>query len=594
MSHPPVASLSFTEIKESLKTYLRTQTAFRDYDFEESNMAVLLDVLAYNAVHHGWYVNMVFSEQFLDSSQLRDSVISHAKELNYIPKSRYSAMASVTLNLTTDVYTLSIPKGLQFTGKLGTRNFKFTTDRGYFHTSSDGTYSIDLDIYEGTYFQDVYVYDNQSETQRFIISNPNVDINSIFVTVSQNNGQNILTYTRAENLYDVKSNSQIFFLQGAENDRYEIVFGNNILGLKPGHSDIITIEYRVSDAGPEADGTSTFSLDEDPTTENGGILIAASVTTVIPASGGAYPEDLDSIKFNGPRHFAAQHRGVSTIDYASLVLNRFSGVIDDINVYGGETLEPKLYGRVVIALKPTNGTIATENTKAQVINYLKNLNSIPIRLIATDPEYFYLKVESTVQFDLFTSNMTIRAAKSIVSNAIDDFNHFLNKFDKDFRYSKLVAAIDNAHTSIISNETEVSLIKRIVPPINTPHSYSIEFGDRVESISSSKFTFIDSNSNVIESCYIRSKSNGVLEVYQKLNGIITVVGENVGAVNFKNGVVSLRKLRVNNYDNYISIIAKMVDKDVVVGKNQIIVIDPADVTVKIEETAHIIGQPHNS
>ena len=600
----PLTSLDFDTLKTNFKNYLTSQSVFKDYNFDSSNMNVLLDVMSYNTYLNSFYLNMVSSEMFLDSAQKYDSVVSHAKELNYVPTSAKSSEATVNFTIATTGISspFSIPLGTKFTGTNSNGTYTFTTAQNYNFTSANSTFAVnDLRIFEGTYVQDAFVVDYGQESQKFILSNPNIDTSSLSITVIESAGNTV--FTKAETLYNLTSASNIFFLQAAQNGQYEIVFGDGYFGRIPDNLSVMTALYRVAD-GAAADGINAFTCTQDLGITNGGTATLSTITVTSTSSSGSSPQSIDSIKFSAPRYFATQQRAVASDDYKTLVLNNFGGQLDDVNVYGGELLEPKQYGRVIVNLKPAGGTVAANYLKDEVSNYLADYIALPTRVIIGNPEYLYLVVNSTVQY---TSKATTKLASEvtgIITNAINQFGiDHLGKFGNDFRYSKFVAHIDNSDVSINSNNTEVNIAKRLTPKLYYPTSYVIDYNNSAESeheaiagyaihtlfsdepmITSSSFTYVMPDGAEYTQSFIRDDNIGGLVVYTVLGGVFTVLNNNVGTVNYSTGIVAINNLITAYYDNHISLYLNPLNKDIVVNKDKILLIDLADVSVNLIET----------
>lgn len=286
-----LTSLDFDALKTNLKTYLKSQTVFKDYDFEGANMNVLLDVLSYNTYINSFYLNMVASELFLDSAQIRDSVVSHAKSINYIPDSMKSAKGLVNISFTANGIsdTFEIPKGTQFSGKNANGSFVFTTDRNLISTSTTNVFNFaNVELYEGTYISESFVVDYNKENQKYILTNSSIDTDSIVVTVLENNAADTNIFMRADNLYDLNDKSNAFFLQASTNNRYEIVFGDGVFGRYPLNNAVVNVSYRIT-RGTAGSGVSNFFLDKDLGAYNGGTA-SFTITTVSPSSDGAEAE----------------------------------------------------------------------------------------------------------------------------------------------------------------------------------------------------------------------------------------------------------------------------------------------------------------
>jgi hypothetical protein len=600
-SNISLASLDFDTLKSQFKSYLTNQSVFKDYNFDGSNMAVLLDVMTYNSYLNSFYLNMVASEMFLDSAQLYNSVVSHAKELNYVPLSAKSSVANVTFTAaTTGINSpFSIPKSTTFTGTNSNGQYTFTTNQLQTFPSGNSTFTISgLKLYEGTYYTDSFVLDYTKESQRFVLTNLNIDTDSITVVVNES-GTNT-TFTQVDTLFGLDSTSNIYFLQGAQNNQYEIVFGDGFFGRIPNNLSVVSVNYRVTH-GTDADGISTFLCTTNLGLTNGGAATLSTITSDTPTSGGANAQSIDSIRFSAPRYFATQQRAVASDDYSSLVLKQYGGQLDDVSVYGGETLEPKQYGRVVVCLKPSGGTIAPDYLKSQVSNYLSSYISLPTRVIISDPQYLYLGINTTVQYDPTATKKLVSELEGNLLNTIISYGSTnLGEFAGDFRYSRFVAAVDGTDSSFVSNNTEVNIIKRISPLLNYPSTFVIDYNNPadVESASpgyvpnsislsdepvltSSAFTFVGSDGTNYPYSYLRDDNTGNVLVYSVINGAFAVLQSNIGTIDYTTGMVTINSLTTSYYGDYISLYMTPLNKDVIINQQKILLIDVNDVSVNV-------------
>ena len=609
-----LSSLDFDSLKLNFKEFLKAQTTFKDYNFDGSNMNVLLDVMSYNSYLNSFYLNMVASEMFLDSAQKYDSIVSHAKELNYIPRSTKSSSAELSLVISTSGLNgnMTVPKGTKFTGFSSNNSYTFTTNEAAVYVSANDTFTIPLmRIYEGDYYKDSYVVDNDIENQQFLITNKNIDTDSLTVNVIENNGATNTEFKQVYTLYSLGSNSSVFFLQGALNDSYEIVFGDGLFGRKPLNGATVVANYRVS-SGEETNGISSFSMNDNLGILNGGNdSDVVSLTVLSSADGGAEKEDIESVRFAAPRYFATQQRAVSSDDYASLILENFGGEITDVVVYGGQEVEPKLYGRVIVSLKPKNALIASNYIKNKIESYMTEYITLPTRIVLSNPDYLNVYVSSVVQFDSTTTVKTASEIETIVRSNISLYSsNNLEKFGNDLRYSRMVSSIDNSDTSITSNDTEIKIIKKISPILNTSDSITIAFDQELyydsalyyttaqhtalhtteiearfehSTIFSSKFTYNADDLVSYPLSFFEDDGNGIINVYTTIAESVVQVGT-AGTVDYATGLVKLNNINIGSYDTYISIYAKGHNKDIFAIRNKIIIIDPNDVSVTVQET----------
>jgi hypothetical protein len=557
---------------------------------------------------------MVNAEMFLDSAQKLDSVMSHAKELNYVPESSSSSVANVAFTVsTTGISLLKIPRGITFEGKNSNGSFTFTTSSDHIYASVNNYFNIsNLNIYEGKYVTDSFAVDYTNEQQMFTLSNKNIDINSLIVTVFENNGSTQTVFQRSENLYDLNNKSNIYFIQASQNSLYEIVFGDNVFGRTPLNGSIVTAEYRVT-SGSSADGIYRFDLLQDLGPLNGGNANVSTIAVTANSIGGSAAEGIESIRYAAPRYFAAQHRAVSVDDYVALILNNFGGQISDIIVYGGQDLEPKMYGRVAVCIKPNGSTIAPDYLKNSISLFLQPYIALPNRIVFTNPNYLYLKVNTKVSYKNNVTTKYPQDIKSLVTQSMKTFSEDnLEKFNNNFKYSQFITAIDDADSSIVSNDTDVQMIQRIEPTAEYFTSYYLNYGNPIEqegsynnsryvdesTVTSSPFTYIDANGNKYQLTYLKddttqayyseeekklytNRSNIIAYTY--INNVYTVLNNKVGYVDYPNGVVTINNLKVATYDTHISVYAKPKNKNINSVQNLIIMLDTSDIDISITE-----------
>lgn len=582
-----LSGLDFDTHKNTLKQYLKTQDRFTDYDFDGSNMSVLLDILSYNTFHNAFYLNMIGNEMFMDTAQLRDSIVSHAKELNYTPRSFKSSEADVNISITTtntSKRSITIPKGTSFTSSFINKSYTFTTNENIVITdytiNTDGSLTFNgnnITLYEGYFVTDSFTYISNGTT-RYIISNKNIDTSSLTVNVIENTGADITTFSRAQSLFNLDETSTIYFLQGCENDSYEIIFGDNTTGRTPLNNSIITLEYRISN-GQLPNGCNVFVPD---TTIDGESNIHISVNTA--ARGGSVSESIDSIKYNAPRHFTTQERAVTTEDYENILKQNFPE-INTVSAYGGENLNPPQFGKVFIAVDLTEVDGVPDAKKDDYYRFIKPRSPVSIDPVFVNPEYMYIGINSTVKYNINTTKLTVDDIKTLVTSSIINYAQInLNNFNRVFRYSKATRFIDDAQISIISNETNVRCIKIIVPEVEKYSNYDINFQielDRTLSVSnggytiqSSRFTY--NNQKVT----LQDDGLGTINIVDvATNQVIT----NIGTVDYTAGLVQISNFKINAFENNgIKIYAVPKNKDIQTTNNVILNIIEEDVNLTIE------------
>ena len=583
-----LSNLDFDTLKSTLKQYLRSQDRFNDYDFDGSNISVLLDILSYNTFHNAFYLNMIGNEMFLDSAVIRDSVVSHAKELNYVPRSFKSAEANVNISVVSSDLSkrsLTMPKGTTFTSRFGQLNYTFSTAENIvisdFTLNSDNTITFngnDITLYEGYYVTDTFTY-RSNNGQKFIITNKNVDISSISVTVVEDVGATTLTYTRASSLFDLTSTSQVFFVQGAESDSYEIVFGDGVTGRKPKDNSVIVVEYRISN-GQLPNGCDNFYADSTIGGESN-----INITVNAKASGGSVSESIESIKYNAPRHFTTQERAITAEDYENLLKLNYPE-INAVTAYGGENLDPPQFGKVFVAVDLNEVDGLPESKKNEYYRFLKPRSPVSIDPVFVNPEYTYINVISSIKYNINTTRLTADDVNTLAKSAIIQYAQTnLNNFNRVFRYSKLVQAIDSSQTSIISNETQFRLIKVYIPTnVGSYETFDVKFNVELDktptqalgshTLMSSRFTYVTG-----QKAYIKDDGNGTVSVYSVVSDLKIT---DIGKINYDTGLVQISNFAIISYDNAgIKFYAVPRYKDVSTLNNVILNIIEEDVVLTI-------------
>ena len=549
-----ITDLEFDDIKTNLKTFLRSQSQFQDYDFEGSGMAVLIDLLAYNTHYMGYYANMLGNEMFLDSSALRDSVISHAKHLNYIPTSIRAPKAylNFTFTPTGSPTSLTINRNTRFTTSINGIKYTFvTTKTTTVPRSSTGTYTAsNVEITEGKILLRSYTVNSADKKQRFIIPNEKVDTSSIVVNIQTSaSDTTVNTFTNASSLdiNTIKGTDKVFWVEEIEDAKYELIFGDGIVGKALEDGNIIFIEYMTCN-GELANLTSSFVA---VGTVAGLSAENYVLTTATASAGGAEIQTSESIRFQAPKLYAAQKRATTKDDYKSIVLNARPD-IESITVYGGEDADPVQYGKVFIAAKPSgNNTFSTTTKELIKSTVLKKVNIVTVTPELIDPIYFYLLIDATVNYDPVTNLTDESTLKTNINASIQNyFQTKLEKFDQKFRYSKLVQDIDNTNNSIRNNKTLIRYQQRITPAtLNTPTTYTMNYNNVLEkgSVISTSFTGTDGNTY-----QLWDDSLGNIKAVKLVDGLIVEPKEylvqpdgtqNQGTIDYTTGKVVLNSFR---------------------------------------------------
>lgn len=589
-----LVNLDFESLKQSFKTHLSSQTAFRDYDLNGSNISVLMDLLAYNTYINTFYMNMVASEMFLDTAQLRNSVVSHAKQLNYTPRSFRSAAATVNLSITptAGVTAVTIPRGTSLTSKVGSNTYTFTVDDNIVLTSSsNGSYvANNVTIYEGALVTDTFIYSSTADQQRFVLSNPTIDTTSIRVYVTENNASVIRTYVQANTYIGAGPTSEIFFVQAAENDLYEVVFGNGTQGRMPAHGAAISVVYRVCN-GELPNGCYIFSADDSI---DGHANVR--VTTVSTATGGSVHENTESIRKNAPRYFQTQERAITAKDYQTILQLAYPEIAS-IYVFGGEEATPPRYGKVMISLDLADSAGVSEGRKAEYERYLRERSPITIDPVFIEPEFLNVIVNCNVTYNLNTLTVSETDLRSAVQTNLRVFNEQnLNDFNTTLRYSKLVQFVDGVNASIVSNDTELIVYKDLNPVLNSDAPLAVELVNPLEIINSSVAS-VEFYKHSVWSTYFTYRGTPKCRLEDdgagNLNIVVIPAGgvdyehqfvTTVGTVNYETGKIDIASgLYINAYEgSSIKVKGRTRSRDIVALQNNIIRIKDSDIFVTME------------
>lgn len=583
-----LTNIDFDTNKNTLKYYLKQQDRFNDYDFDGSNMSVLLDILSYNTFHNSFYLNMVASEMFLDTAVIRDSVVSHAKELNYTPSSFKSSQANVNISiLTTNLNkrSFTIPKGTTFNSRFANKNYTFSTAENIVirdFTSASASVNRftgnNITLYEGYYVTDQFVI-NSKENKRFIISNKNVDISSISVLVIEDMGATNIQYNRATSLFDLNASSAVFFIQGAENEAYEVVFGDGVVGRRPKEGATVSIEYRISN-GELPNGCNAFKAD--------GTIEGESAITVITnqkASGGSVSESIESIKFNAPRHFTTQERAITAEDYENILKLNYPE-INTVVAYGGEDLDPPQFGKVFVSIDLKDVDALPEVKRNEYYGFLKRRSPVSIDPVFVNPEYLYVAVDSIVKYNINVTRMTEDDIKTLVVSAILDYSDVnLNNFNRIVRYSKLTNAIDNSQVAIVSNETTIRAIKKVVPArLNDALTFDVIFDLELESTPSESAGYTITSSAFTASgnrATIQDDGVGNLQIISATDPLQRKIAD-IGTVNYATGLLQINNFNISGFEgDAIKVYARPKSNDISSSKNVIISIIEEDISATI-------------
>ena len=473
-----ITNLDFASIKNSLKSFMQSQDALKDYNFDGSALSVLMDLLSYNTQYNAYYLNMVANEMFLDSAVQRNSVVSHAKLLNYIPKSAAAPKATIKLqvNQVNDA-TLTLPKNTPFLSEMvdGVNYTFVTTDSTTVSVSANTAIFNDLAIYQGTPVAYSYTYSSlNNPKQIFDLPDTNIDTATLIVSVQESSSNLISeTYIQSTDYINLTPSSKVYFLQEGMNGQYQIYFGDGILGKSLINGNIVNLSY-ISTNGTAATGANSFTI----MAPVGGYSNTV-VTAVTPASLGKDRETLDSIKFSAPKAYAAQGRAVTKEDYIYLIQNNTSNFpVDSVSVWGGEENNPPVYGQIFCAIKPSGGFTLTPTQKERIITeVIKPISVLTVVPTIVDPDYNFVKINTKVLYDPKKTTLNGGQIQQAVISSINTFaTNTLNTFNSTFKTPELITGIQSADPSIITNETNIRLQKKFYPSLNTKTTYKLDFG----------------------------------------------------------------------------------------------------------------------
>ena len=595
-----VTELDFDEIKSNLKTYLKGQNQFKDYDFEGSGMNILLDTLAYNTHYMAFNANMVANEMFLDSASLRSSIVSHAKTLGYETTSSRAPIATLNVSLNTTVATKTMPAGTAFTSTVDGTSYQFVTISDITASNSTGA-SVPFDnvtVYEGTYVISKYVVDTSDIDQRFILTDPRSDTTTLTVKVQTSaTDTTTTTYTKATDITQLDTTSTVYYLQEVETGRYEVYFGDGIVSQALSDGNIVQLQYVVTNKG-ESNGASSFS---SPASIDG--VSSISVTTVSSATGGAEPESLQSIKLNAPLDYSSQGRAVTTKDY-EVYVKRLFPTTKSVSVWGGEdgsydtstgVSETPEFGKVFISIKSTTGVDLTSVQKTNLESALAPYKVASITPVVVDAETTSLILGITIMYDTSSTTYTGAQIESLVATTISNYsNNELETFNTPFRHSKVLGLIDNTDSSILNSVATVTMGKLFSPTLSSSTSYNLNFNNKFYNptsgynaagggvIASTGFYL---NGVTTTEYFFDDDGAGNLRIYYLVSGVRTYINNTAGTVDYEKGKITINSIVItgvglvdNQSSSQVRITALPNSNDITPVRNQILEIDQVNTT----------------
>ena len=576
MPYTQVSNLDFEDIKTSLKEYMRSQSEFTDYDFDGSALSTLIDTLAYNTYYTAFNTNMVVNELFIDSATLRDNVVAIAKQLGYRPKSATAPTAYVSftasyVNPTTDT-ELILKKGTGFISSFDNNVYQYVvTDDVKAQVINNVATFTNVEVKEGTQLVNTFTVNTSLKSQKFILDNPNIDTNTIRVKVFPTGGSFSEPYLVADNILGVDATSKVFFLDEIEDQRYEILMGDGVLGKKLENNARIEVSY-LTTAGPESNGVRTFVFSGVLENPNGVTPsnITTSITSTVASAGGEEIESTQKIKYTAPKAYGTQERAVTAQDYEAIVRKVYPAT-SDIIIFGGEDQDPPEYGRVFIALKPTDASYLTSLTKNRIIQELKKYVVASVEPKLVDPSILFVELTSKIYYN---GEMTDQTTSQIRDKVIGSVQSYLDtsdteKFNGKFRYSKMIGVIDDADKSINSNLTSITMRKDFYPSLNSTFYYELCFQNAFDEdcddpiLSSTGFRVTEyPNFDV----YVEDRNKKiVLYRLDSVTGEKVVLDSDIGDIDYVKGELKMYNLTIikgSFFDNRISVRVKPLLNDV--------------------------------
>ena len=573
-------NLDFDQIKTSIKDYLRTNSDFTDFDFEGSNFSVLIDTLAYNTYITAFNSNMVVNESFLDSATVRENVVSLARNIGYVPRSKSAAKATISFDInsndTSEVSTVTLRAGLVCIGSSNDITYTFsipdditTTVTPQFSGGNRSGYTVSfnsIEVFQGTLIRKSFTVDGSLD-QRFILDNPSIDSSTIIVYVkdSPSGADKGTLFTKVDNILNIDSNSSTFLIQEVQDEKYELLFGDGIFGRKIENGKTINVSYLVTD-GREGNGPAFFSYAGNIENDSGStssLVSTPTISVVSAASNGGDIESVDSIKYFAPRLYSSQYRAVTARDYESIIQQIYPNT-ESVSVVGGEEIDPPQFGTVFITIKPKNGDFVSDFDKTQILSDLKNYSLTGINQKIVDLKVLHVELETFIYYN----SSRVKSIDGLKTNVINGLTTYskstdVNKFGGRFKYSKVLSVIDNIEDSITSNITRIRIRRNLNAFLNQFAQYEICFGNQFNvkseglNIKSTGFNI----SGVSETVFLTDtpnadKQTGVVSIVKKdiVDGQKIIIVENAGTVDYIKGEINLTTINITSTDKPNNII----------------------------------------
>src|SRR5210317_833351 len=598
-----ISAIDFDQIKANLKTFLQNQAEFQDYNFDGSGFSILLDLLAYNTHYLAYNANVVANEMFLDSADLRNSIVSLAKMLGYTPTSPRSPIANIDILINNATGTsITMDKGTVFTTSVNGVSYQFITNADATITPSNGVYRFsNINVYEGSSVTYKYTVDSSDPDQRFVINSARADTSTLKVKVQNSiSDTTTATYNLATSITGLDDTSRVYFIQEVEDNKFEIYFGDGIIGKSLDDGNIVILEYIVTNK-TEANNASTFTLSGTI-----GGFSDVTITTNSAAQGGSEGQSKESIRFNAPLQYSAQDRAVTTSDYETKVLELYPNA-QSVSAWGGEDDETPVYGVVKIAIKAASGSTLTDTTKQSIITQLKRFNVASVRPEIIDPETTTILLTSNVKYDEKSTTKTADTLKSEIITALNNYTtNNLEKFDKVFRYSKIVELIDDTDSSILSNITTIKMRKTLTPLLNTSARYDIYFRNSIYNphpehksaqggvLETSGFKISGDTNNRVY--YLDDDGIGNVRRYYLTGSTRNYVNNTQGTINYSTGQITVSSLSISSVENIRGASSSVIEfttqpnsNDIIPVRDQIIEIDVGNSSITVEADTFVGG-----
>lgn len=577
-------NLDFDQIKTSIKDYLRANSTFTDFDFEGSNFSVLLDTLAYNTYITAFNSNMIVNESFLDSATLRENVVSLARNIGYVPRSRTSSKAIISFSGSTlsETPTVALNAGLVCVGSADNTSYTFSVPENITRPVVNGTVGFNsITVYQGTFLTKQFVVDGSLD-QRFLLDNPNIDTSTISVYVKGINDSGLgIEYSLVENILNIDSKSEIYLIQEVQDEKYELLFGDGRFGKKLENNTVITVHYIVTN-GKDGNGCTNFSFQGNlRSSSNQPISLGTvSVTTNQSSQNGAEIEDISSIKYFAPRIYSAQYRAVTARDY-EVIIKKIYPDTESVAIIGGEELDPPEYGNVIISIKPKNGTYVSDYNKELIKNKLKQYSISGINQKIIDLKILYVELDSSIYYNA-SQISSLESLKTKVSNSLTKYADSLdfNKFGGRFKYSKVLQIIDNTDNAITSNITRIRIRRDLKASINQFAQYELCFGNKFHinpegyNIRSTGFKI----STEVDTVYLTDVPNddnltGTLSIVKPTTtpGKVQVAIKSAGTIDYAKGEIKLGTVKIisTSLSNNIIQVQAFPESNDVIGLNDL-------------------------